>query len=142
MSDPREPFELIRPLIVEATTVWNAAPPCVRVALEHGGELYTGEAALERDGSMAAPEIAAAGQATVAALDLLTPAAVEFALEWSAAVSTREGLPPVAATVVAVIVAGVPMRYAGAVLLDGDPATAGARSTLDALNRRLGVTGL
>ena len=142
MSDPREPFETIRPPLIEAVAVEEGPPPRVRVALEHGNELFVRDAAVGQDPSIPAPYVAAAAEATVAALNLLTPAAVHLTLQWSAVVPTGEGLPPVAMTVVGLEVAGVPLRYAGAVITDGDSVISGAKAALDAVNRRLGVTGL
>lgn len=130
-----EPFETIRPLLVSVD-----GDDTVRVALEHGRELFVAEVAVgdgEDDGRGAA-----AGRATVDALGQLTPAAVSFSLDWCRVVATGDELPDLVTVLVGVDVAGAAMRYAGAVVVSGDVAEAAAKAVLDALNRRLGVTGL
>ncbi|QBI18288.1 hypothetical protein ER308_01005 [Egibacter rhizosphaerae] len=131
----------IRPLLVSV----DGDDP-VRVALEWERELYVGEAPGPSSGDAGDrrhERVVAAGGATLQALDQLTPSAVTFALEWAAVVHTAAELPDLVVAMPRVEVAGVPMRYAGAVVDDGDdPALLAARATLDALNRRLGVTGL
>ena len=142
MASPREPFETIRPPLIEAVVVEDGSTRLARVALEHDRELFVREAPIAQQGAARAPRVAAGAQATVAALNLLTPAAVRLALQWSGVVQTDDQLPLVAIAVVEVDVAGVPMRYAGAVVTEGDFVESGARAALDAVNRRLGVTGL
>lgn len=134
-------FDAIRPLIVSVD-----GDEEVRVALEWQSELYVGTAAVsaaESPAHVTDARLVAGGRATLHALDQLTPNAVAFTLEWGARVVTAEGLPHVIVALPRVEVAGVPMRYAGAVIDDGsDAAQLAAKATLDALNRRLGVTGL
>lgn len=142
MSDPREPFETIRPPLIEAVVVEDGSTQRARVALEHDKELFVREAPVRVGGSVAAPYVAAAAEATIAALNLITPSAVELTVRWSAVVPTDDEVPPMALTVIELNVAGVAMRYAGAVLTEGDDVMSGAKAALDAVNRRLGVTGL
>lgn len=133
-------FESLRPLIVSVEGADE-----VRVALEWEAELFVGQAAVAGDGAVDrdCARLEAGARATLAALGSLTPSAVVFSLEWAARVATGDALPAVVASMPRVEVAGVPMRYAGAVVDDGaDPALLAARATMDALNRRLGVSGL
>lgn len=133
MSDAA--FETMRPVLVSVD-----GDERVRVALEHRTELFVVEHAVDHEGSEARAR--ASAEAATTALGQLTPSAVQFSLEWFAVLETSEGLPPVAVALVGVDVAGALMRYAGAAVLRGDPALAAAKAVLDALNRRLGVTGL
>ena len=140
MSEPVEPFETIRPLLVEAVIVDGPQGRRARVALEYNTALYVGEAVLGEDADE--PALAAAS-ATTAALDTFTPEAIGFTLEWCQRRDPGGGLPEVVTTMVGVDVAGTPMRYAGAAIVNqGEVAVAGAKATLAALNRRLGIAGL
>ncbi|GEM_PF-6971693 len=140
MSEPLESFETIRPLLVEAAIVDGPQGQRARVALEYNTALYVGERVLSEGDEE--PALAAAG-ATTAALDTFTPDAIRFTLEWCERLDPGQGLPEVVATMVGVDVAGTPMRYAGAAIVAQDGvAVAGAKATLAALNRRLGIAGL
>ncbi len=140
MSEPIESFEAIRPLLVEAAIIDGPQGRRARVALEYHAALYVGECAL---GGGEEEQALAAASATTAALDTFTPKAIRFTLEWCERLDPGGGLPEVVATMVGVDVAGTPMRYAGAAILTHDDvAVAGAKATLAALNRRLGIAGL
>lgn len=107
----------------------------VMVTLERDDQRVVGEGAAGKGG-----EAEAAARATLEAVDALTPPAVTFALDWCGVVESAPDLPPLLVVVVALDVTGVPMRYAGAVIIDADPlASAAAEAVLDALNRRLEI---
>ncbi len=133
MSEPS--FETIRPLLVSV----DGTDP-VRVALEHHTELFVAEQSLSSGHEDA--RACATARATTDALGQLTPEAVRFSLDWCALVKTGVHLPRLVVVMVAVDVAGAEMRYAGATVLGEDTGLAAAKAVLDAMNRRLGVTGL
>lgn len=107
----------------------------VRVTLDVQGREYVGEVEVTDDGVEAT-----AARATLAALDVLTPAAVSFELN-RVHVSGPEGDLGVGLleVVVTLTVAGAPMHYVGAALVRDDLPSTAARAVLHALNRRLGI---
>lgn len=134
MQEP--PFETIRPLLVSVD-----GDEVVRVALEHRTELFVADSRVADSGEEA--RAFAGAFAAASALGQFTPDAVALELQWCDLVETVPGLPRIAVAMIGVDVVGVSMRYAGAVVMGADdPAEAGAKAVLAALNRRLGVTGL
>ena len=108
----------------------------IRVSLERDGRVVVGEAHVGDAGGLAE----AGARAALAAVETLTPGAVTFGLDWCGVVPTAPELPEVVLVLVGLEVAGVPMRYAGAVTVDTDALPeVGARAALDALNRRLEI---
>lgn len=107
----------------------------VRVSLALGERRVVGEAAVSTGSSV--PE--AAAKATLQALEELTPDAVQLDLHWCGVTTPAPGLPEIVTVLVGVDIAGVPMRYPGAVVVRDDVGWAAASSVLKALNRRLEI---
>lgn len=107
-----------------------------RVTLRLAGTVGVGEAAVT-----AGERGPAGARAALEALDAVTPAAARFRLDWCGQVEPGSGLPAIMVVLVTLEVAGVAMRYAGAVTVSGDPETVAAQAALDALNRRLEILG-
>jgi hypothetical protein len=109
------------------------------VVLEHAGRRVRGLA----DVANYADRPTSVAAACLDAVRALTPRAVDLRLEWCRSLSPADGSTPlVLVALVALDVAGVPLRYAGSAVVRDDLDLAAAKTVLDALNRRLGVLGL
>lgn len=108
----------------------------VTVSLALGDRTVVGRTASSEAGG----HCQAAATATLRALDELTPGAVRLVLHWCGVAQPVPELPPIVTVLVGLDVAGVPMRYPGAVVIhDDDVPRAAAAAVLNALNRRLEI---